>query len=153
MNYHTRRYEHSCCPNDPGFVSNYWVREYICFQPLPSWLCVRLKQSTLLSRVSALNRKMIWCKRQIISQKITVQYIANLDLCLFSQPSPPFFWDQPPPMTFRHQDVLKDFINWTCQMRRVPGNQLQCISGWALCLFLAPMMCLNTPLMFVCSLE
>ena len=109
MNYHTRRYEHSCCPNDPGFVSNYWVREYICFQPLPSWLCVRLKQSTLLSRVSALNRKMIWCKRQIISQKITVQYIANLDLCLFSQPSPPFFLRSTSPHDFSPPGRLEGF--------------------------------------------
>lgn len=103
MNYHTGRYEHSCCPK----------RSWFCFKPLGlgvsasnpclSWLCVRLKKSTFFSRVSALktqNRKiMIWCKRQIISQKTTVQYIANLDFCLFSQPSPPFFEiNLPPPL-------------------------------------------------------
>ena len=68
--------------NDPGFVSNYWVREY---------LCVRLKQSTFQGSLLWRLRTGKWDgAKDKSSPHRTVQYIANLDLCLLSQPSPPF---------------------------------------------------------------
>ena len=145
MNYHTRRYEHSCCPKRSWFCFKLLGSGVSASNPCLSWLCVRLKQSTFQgSLLWRFRSGKCYGAKDRSSPHTTVQYIANLDLCLFSQASPSFSWSQ---------DALKDFINWTCQMRRVPGNQPQCISGWALCLFLGPMMCLNTPLMFVCSLE
>lgn len=55
-----------------------------------SWLCVRLKQSTLLSRVSALNRKMIWCKRQIITPYNCAIYCQPWLVFVFPTKSPFF---------------------------------------------------------------
>lgn len=81
--------------NDPGFVSNYWVQEYLL--PTPAFPCCVFDS---ISALKTQKRKMIWCKRQIIT---------------------PYNCQPWPPMTWR-QDALKDFINWTCQMRRVPGN-------------------------------